>query len=167
MASDPRAPYHRDMSDSDTPPSPESGSHEDGQAGDASNADTETRATGAQPDPKEDLREAFDSLKSAAGALFKQVQPAVKEVLSEAEKLAKQAAEGAKPAANAAKEEASKAAHQIGESAKPFAKSVGEQLHKLTDAMADAVDSGVKGAGVAADTVKEAFTGKSSDDETE
>jgi len=99
-----------------------------------------------RPDAARDLRNAVSSLKSAAGALFGNVQPALKEVLDEADRVYQQAKASAKPAVSDMAEEATREVQQIGETAEPLARSVGGELHKFTEVMAEAVEGAVKGA---------------------
>jgi hypothetical protein len=87
----------------------------------------------------------MSSLKSAAGALFGNMQPAIKEVLDEAERVYQHAKASAGPAVNGVADEASRMVRQIGETAEPLARSVGGELHKFSEVMADAVDGVFKG----------------------
>lgn len=99
-----------------------------------------------RPDAARELRNAVSSLKSAAGALFGNVQPALKEVLDEADRVYQQAKASAKPAVSGVAEEASRMVKQIGETAEPLARTMGGELHKLSEVMAEAVEGAVKGA---------------------
>jgi hypothetical protein len=103
-----------------------------------------------------ELRNAVTSLRSAAGALFGNVQPAIKDVLDEADRVYQQAKASAKPAVTGAAEEAGRMVKQIGESAEPLARTMGSELHKLSDVMAEAVEGAVKGARGAVSVVRQA-----------
>ena len=121
-------------------------STQDATAGADSPASESSAPPSQRPDAARELRNAVSSLKSAAGALFGNVQPALKEVLGEADRVYQQAKASAKPAVSGVAEEATRMVKQIGETAEPLARTVGGELHKFSEVMAEAVEGAVKGA---------------------
>ncbi|MCA9574762.1 MAG: hypothetical protein H6726_16150 [Sandaracinaceae bacterium] len=138
-----------------TPPAPSAAGGDGGERS-ASGSATGAASPRGTTEAARELRNAVTSLKSAAGALFGNMQPAIKDVLGEADKVFQQAKATAKPAVAGVAEEAGRMVRQIGDSAEPLARSVGSELHKLSDVMAEAVDEAVKGARGAVAIVRQA-----------